>query len=68
MMSVSEIPDYGTSNVSWDTTSASYTDPAIPSDPHAVTGNGYTNLENWLHGLAAELEGVGNPIQGMTIQ
>jgi hypothetical protein len=25
----------------------------IPADPHTVTASGYTNLEDWLHGLAA---------------
>ena len=29
----------------------------IPSNPHVVGGDGYTNLETWLHELAAEVEG-----------
>lgn len=29
----------------------------LPAEPNAVTASGYTNLELWLHGMAAELEG-----------
>lgn len=29
----------------------------IPSNPHTDSGDGYTNLEKWLHQLAAEVEG-----------
>lgn len=29
----------------------------LPADPNGVTPSGYTNLEVWLHGLAAEVEG-----------
>lgn len=29
----------------------------LPSDPNTVTESGYTNLEIWLHGMAAEVEG-----------
>ncbi|WP_129777964.1 pectate lyase family protein [Peristeroidobacter soli] len=29
----------------------------LPADPNTVTASGYTNLEVWLHGLAAEVEG-----------
>jgi hypothetical protein len=29
----------------------------LPADPNAVTASGYTNLELWLHGMAAEVEG-----------
>jgi hypothetical protein len=33
---------------------------ALPPNPHTVvTGDGYTNLELWLHGRAAELEPAG---------
>ncbi len=28
-----------------------------PANPHTVTGSGYTNLEVWLHGYAAGVEG-----------
>ncbi|MEX0729678.1 MAG: hypothetical protein WED00_11965 [Aquisalimonadaceae bacterium] len=32
---------------------------ALPSNPNADSnGNGYTNLEEWLHAFAAEMEGV----------
>ena len=30
---------------------------SIPSNPHTDSGDGYTNLEVWLHGLADEVEG-----------
>jgi hypothetical protein len=30
---------------------------ALPADPHGVTGGGYTNLELWLHGHSALVEG-----------
>ena len=30
----------------------------IPANPHTDSGDGYTNLEKWLHGLAAEVEGI----------
>lgn len=29
----------------------------LPSNPDAVTPSGYTNLELWLHGMAADVEG-----------
>lgn len=29
----------------------------LPADPNGVTASGYTNLEVWLHGMAAEVEG-----------
>ncbi|GFE85862.1 pectate lyase family protein [Steroidobacter agaridevorans] len=29
----------------------------LPADPNTVTASGYTNLELWLHGMAAEVEG-----------
>lgn len=34
---------------------------SIPSNPHVDSGDGYTNLEKWLHGLAADVEGAGDP-------
>jgi hypothetical protein len=30
----------------------------LPSNPHAVTSSGYTNMELWLHGYAAAVEGT----------
>ncbi len=30
-----------------------------PSNPHAISSTGYTNLEDWLHGYAAAVEGGG---------
>lgn len=32
---------------------------SLPKDPNTVTASGYTNLELWLHRLAAEVEGRG---------
>lgn len=29
----------------------------LPANPNTVTASGYTNLELWLHGMAAEVEG-----------
>lgn len=29
----------------------------LPANPNTVTASGYTNLEVWLHGMAAEVEG-----------
>jgi hypothetical protein len=29
----------------------------LPADPNTVTASGYTNLELWLHGMAADVEG-----------
>ncbi len=29
----------------------------LPADPNTVNASGYTNLELWLHGMAAEVEG-----------
>ena len=29
----------------------------VPANPNTVTANGYTNLELWLHGMAAQVEG-----------
>jgi hypothetical protein len=29
----------------------------LPSNPHTATSSGYTNLENWLHGFASQVEG-----------
>jgi hypothetical protein len=29
----------------------------LPSDPNGVAASGYTNLEVWLHGMSAEVEG-----------
>ena len=29
----------------------------LPADPNAVTASGYTNLELWLQGMAADVEG-----------
>jgi hypothetical protein len=34
----------------------------VPANPHAVASNGYTNLENWLHQYAAEVEGVATTV------
>jgi pectate lyase len=34
----------------------------VPSDPNDDDdGDGYTNLEEWLHGMAADVEGAGRP-------
>jgi hypothetical protein len=30
----------------------------LPANPHIVTGSGYTNLELWLHGFSATVEGT----------
>jgi hypothetical protein len=30
----------------------------LPSNPNGVASNGYTNLENWLHAMDGELQGV----------
>ena len=38
---------------------------SIPSNPHDDSGNGYTNLEVWLHNLAAEVEGAQDPCEGI---
>jgi hypothetical protein len=32
----------------------------LPENPNGVTDTGYTNLELWLHGMAAEVEGRAN--------
>ena len=34
---------------------------AVPANPSAVAANGYTNLENWLHDYAAQVEGTAAP-------
>ena len=33
----------------------------LPANPNQVDGSGYTNLEKWLHRMAAEVEGVPPP-------
>ncbi|HEU4530665.1 MAG TPA: hypothetical protein VFR59_05735, partial [Steroidobacteraceae bacterium] len=33
----------------------------LPADPNAVDASGYTNLEVWLHAMAADVEGVPPP-------
>jgi hypothetical protein len=53
---VSSIP---TGNpTAWPSLDVHTTTLAIPADPHEVQGSGYTNLEEWLHDLAAQAEGT----------
>ena len=33
----------------------------LPADPNTIDASGYTNLEKWLHRMAAEVEGVPPP-------
>jgi hypothetical protein len=33
----------------------------LPADPSAIDESGYTNLEKWLHRMAAEVEGIAAP-------
>jgi hypothetical protein len=40
----------------WPTLAVNTRSLALPSNPHTVTSSGYTNLENWLHGMAAAVE------------
>ena len=40
----------------------------IPSNPHEDSGNGYTNLEVWLHKLAAEVEGRADLCEGVVCE
>lgn len=48
-------PDVG----DWPTLDVNTTILDIPANPHVDSGNGYTNLEVWLHDLADEVEGDG---------
>jgi hypothetical protein len=40
----------------WPTLAVNVRGLVIPANPHVVTASGYTNLENWLHNYAAEVE------------
>jgi hypothetical protein len=42
----------------WPTLSVNTRALTTPSSPHSVTASGYTNLEVWLHGYAAAVEGA----------
>ena len=35
----------------------------VPANPHGLAATGYTNLETWLHGFAATLEGGTPPLE-----
>jgi hypothetical protein len=41
----------------WPTLAQNHRALKLPADPNKVTASGYTNLELWLQGMAAEVEG-----------
>ena len=45
----------------WPALATNYREVVLPDNPHNDAGNGYTNLEKWLHKLAAEVEGAEVP-------
>ncbi|MCC5958852.1 MAG: hypothetical protein JJU08_05900 [Rhodobacteraceae bacterium] len=52
------IPDSTSQLGGWPRLSVNRRELTLPSDPHGDSnGNGYTNLEEWLHEMAAEVEG-----------
>src|SRR5438067_510760 len=53
----------------WPTLAVNLRGLTTPANPHTVTASGYTNLEVWLHGYAAAVEGLlapGAPV-GLTV-